>query len=325
LRWERRPQFDNAEGFVVKLKLLAAVAATLAICAIVSPAHSATVGFIYSSGSYKTLSVPGAYYTEAFGINNAGQVVGDYQTNSGSPHVGFLYGGGIYTTFNVPGASLTIPWSINNAGQIAGYYASAGNTYGFIYSGGSFTTLSVNPSPSLTWGYGINDAGQVVGSYGNFPSDFHGYLYSGGGYGTFSYPCAASTAGFGINNGGQIVGISTGGQSFLYSAGGFVPLSDPAASTTYTYGINNSGDIVGETDLGPFLYTGGVYDIFANGTNVEAFGINDADQVVGRLDDYNSPATPLPAALPLFATGLGVIGLFGWRRRRKAADTLTAT
>ena len=30
-------------------------------------------------------------------------------------------------------------------------------------------------------------------------------------------------------------------------------------------------------------------------------------------------ATPLPAALPLFATGLAVIGLFGWRRKRKSA------
>jgi hypothetical protein len=30
-------------------------------------------------------------------------------------------------------------------------------------------------------------------------------------------------------------------------------------------------------------------------------------------------ATPLPAALPLFATGLGGLGLLGWRRKRKAA------
>jgi hypothetical protein len=28
-------------------------------------------------------------------------------------------------------------------------------------------------------------------------------------------------------------------------------------------------------------------------------------------------ATPLPAALPLFATGLGTLGLLGWRRQRK--------
>ncbi len=30
-------------------------------------------------------------------------------------------------------------------------------------------------------------------------------------------------------------------------------------------------------------------------------------------------ATPLPAALPLFATGIGAIGLLGWRRKRKSA------
>jgi hypothetical protein len=29
--------------------------------------------------------------------------------------------------------------------------------------------------------------------------------------------------------------------------------------------------------------------------------------------------TPLPAALPLFATGLGVLGLVGWRSKRRAA------
>jgi hypothetical protein len=31
---------------------------------------------------------------------------------------------------------------------------------------------------------------------------------------------------------------------------------------------------------------------------------------------FDPMATPLPAALPLFATGLGAMGLFGWRRLR---------
>jgi hypothetical protein len=32
-------------------------------------------------------------------------------------------------------------------------------------------------------------------------------------------------------------------------------------------------------------------------------------------------ATPLPGALPLFATGLGALGLLDWRRKRKGGST----
>jgi hypothetical protein len=39
----------------------------------------------------------------------------------------------------------------------------------------------------------------------------------------------------------------------------------------------------------------------------------------------NGPVvTPLPAALPLFATGLGALGLLGWRRKRKNAAAIAA-
>jgi hypothetical protein len=34
--------------------------------------------------------------------------------------------------------------------------------------------------------------------------------------------------------------------------------------------------------------------------------------------------TPLPAALPLFATGIGAMGLLGWRRKRKNAGVIAA-
>ena len=41
--------------------------------------------------------------------------------------------------------------------------------------------------------------------------------------------------------------------------------------------------------------------------------------VVSATDLVITPATtPLPASLPLFATGLGALGLLGWRRKRKA-------
>lgn len=39
---------------------------------------------------------------------------------------------------------------------------------------------------------------------------------------------------------------------------------------------------------------------------------------------FSNSETPLPAALPLFATGLGAIGLLGWRRKRTNADATAA-
>jgi len=40
--------------------------------------------------------------------------------------------------------------------------------------------------------------------------------------------------------------------------------------------------------------------------------------------DVLDSATPLPAALPLFATGLGAFGLLGWRRKRKSVAAIAA-
>ena len=42
-----------------------------------------------------------------------------------------------------------------------------------------------------------------------------------------------------------------------------------------------------------------------------------------QVDLVPQLATPLPGALPLFATGLGVLGFIGWRRKRKAAALST--
>ena len=47
--------------------------------AIVSPAYSQSTGFIYNNGTYTTLSDPLAIGpTSAYGINDAGTVVGSY-------------------------------------------------------------------------------------------------------------------------------------------------------------------------------------------------------------------------------------------------------
>jgi uncharacterized protein (TIGR03118 family) len=52
---------------------------------------------------------------------------------------------------------------------------------------------------------------------------------------------------------------------------------------------------------------------FTDGINGETAGLFGAIQ-----------STPLPAALPLFATGIGAMGLLGWRRKRKDAGVIAA-
>jgi hypothetical protein len=55
---------------------------------------------------------------------------------------------------------------------------------------------------------------------------------------------------------------------------------------------------------------------FVNGSGTTFLTPN---QFVDDITFDVAAATPLPAALPLFAGGLGALGLIGWRRKKKAA------
>jgi hypothetical protein len=62
-----------------------------------------------------------------------------------------------------------------------------------------------------------------------------------------------------------------------------------------------------------------------DGISEAVFAILSANQsggpggVIGwALTNTSVDPTPLPAALPLFATGLGALALLGWRRKRSA-------
>jgi hypothetical protein len=63
-----------------------------------------------------------------------------------------------------------------------------------------------------------------------------------------------------------------------------------------------------------------------SGSSCATFG-RDQGNTTGRLDPpvgtwslaSDTVVTPLPTALPLFATGLGALGLIGWRRKRKVS------
>jgi hypothetical protein len=72
--------------------------------------------------------------------------------------------------------------------------------------------------------------------------------------------------------------------------------------------LTNTGTGVEHFDLSAYGLIGNI----TFNSNLDGAGA-DIDNL-----QFTTTVTPLPAALPLFATGLGVLGLLGWRRKRKA-------
>jgi len=93
-------------------------------------------GFLYDGRTFSTIDVPGASYTEATGINDAGQIVGFFVDSKGVH--GFLDVKGTLSTIAFPGGGYTAyteAAGINNAGQIVGTLSDSKATHGFLYTG----------------------------------------------------------------------------------------------------------------------------------------------------------------------------------------------
>ncbi len=95
-----------------------------------------TVAFLqFHHGRTFTIAMPGASATQAFGLNDNGEVVGTYTTGTGNNAVthGFTWMNGRFTTVNYPMASSTTINGVNDEGDIVGFYTDAkGNTDGFV-------------------------------------------------------------------------------------------------------------------------------------------------------------------------------------------------
>src|SRR5215469_16668466 len=89
---------------------------------------------------FRTIDVAGAVSTQAFGINERGDVVGNYTDAAGSGH-GFRWSNGKFTSIDFPGAILTSARAINDADEIAGAYSTSDDpngAHGFILREGKF-------------------------------------------------------------------------------------------------------------------------------------------------------------------------------------------
>jgi probable HAF family extracellular repeat protein len=251
------------------------------------------------SYSFTTLDVPGSSSpipeTQAFGINDSGQILGYYV--AGDVH-GFLLDNGSCTTVDPPGSTDTWAIGINASGQIVGTYYAAGTSHGFLLNNGTYTTIDV-PGSIYTVPHGINDSGQIVGYYQAADNAYHGFLLDNGSYTTVDAPGSRATSTTGINASGQIVGSysdDAGDHAFLLNQGSYTTVDVPGALDIYVSGINASGQIVGfyhdaaGTEHGFLLENGSYITLDVPGVSwTGAYGINDSGQIVGSYSDDPGP------------------------------------
>jgi len=270
---------------------------------------------------FTSISVVGKE-TEAYGINQGGDIVGGfvsssstYSTFSTDAYHGFISDRGMIETIDVPSSygSDTVVYGINPRGKAVGGYKGIGGTdHGFLVDGDVFETVDFPDASGLgfypTIAYGINEQGYIVGKYTDSLGT-HGFLKDSSGFTTIDVADSAgdaypTTIAYGINRQGQIVGSFTdsSGKShgFLEDNGIFIEINasdtlGETAADTFAYGINPQSQIVGaymnNTGSHGFLYDNGIFTSinvdFAGATNTCVFGINRHGNIAGSYLDSN--------------------------------------
>ena len=311
-------------------------------------------GYLYSGGVTIDIGSLGGQPTYPFGINDAGQVVGQSTTAGGNSHA-FLYSGGQMTDLGaLPGDVYSTATGINGSGQVVGYSASAsGTTRAYLYSPGTgmtdLSTIIGGTTPS--YALAINSGGQVVGEFTASNGFLRAFRYTPGNpagvtdLGALIGGGTVNSNAVRINASGQIlIQSDLGGPNagpFVYSGGVLTPIPVlPGFSPMYIEGFNSSGQVVGEAFCcHGFLYSGGMLtDLFTLGVGVNvavAWDINDGGQIVvwGGEEYLLTPtASTSPTGsmnLPRFghtATLLnnGLVLVTGGDTAQGAADTNTA-
>jgi probable HAF family extracellular repeat protein len=251
-------------------------------------------GFLWSNGIMTSLGTPSGLNSVAYGINNSGQVVGNYNIPGpyGQFSGSFFYSGGTNVILKAGGSAT----AVNNSGQIAG---SAGNA--FLYNAGVFTDLGTLGGSGST-ATAVNDSGQVAG-YSSISgnSATHSFLWNGAAMADLGTLGGTNSQALGINQSGLVVGFSqlpgnAASHAFLYSAGALTDLGTLGGINSQADGINAAGEAVGwaNTQSGAqdgFLWNNGaIRDINSLVTLpgvslLEATAINDLGQIVANGSD----------------------------------------
>jgi len=145
-------------------------------------------GFVRrSSGSFSTVEPPGAAFSQAYHINDRGEVGGDWtDAATGTSHGMLLHPDGKLVTFDASNAVTTfggLGQALNLEGSFAGTYADAnGGAHGYVrHANGKFAEFTApgggNTNFNGTWSASLNLFGTVVGfSYEPDGTTVDGYV-----------------------------------------------------------------------------------------------------------------------------------------------------
>jgi len=242
--------------------------------------------------------------TTPYGINNRGDIAGDY-LDASNVRRGFvrLSNGHFSAPIVEPNdtGNFTRGRGINIARTIDGdFFNVADNSYhGFILTGSTFTQFDIGPGLSTDL-YGINDAGDFVGAYGSTVQPNQAFVNIAGTTTVITIPGAYDAGASAINNLNQVAGTySTNSgllqHGFFRASGGSLgfPIDFPGATITSLNGINDRGLMVGRynfadaIDHGFLLKSPNTFISFdypgATGTSFN--GINKNGLISGRYTD----------------------------------------
>jgi len=145
------------------------------------------------------------------------------------------------------------------------------------------TNLFTSAVPSLTNFSSLNG----LNSAANFTASFNGFTTANG-------TTSGSTLFAITTNNGTAVFLNSEDPSTTDIV---IPANTLSPDTTYNFQLDFRDTLAG---------TGGITQLFDERT--------DGTFTTGAA---TAPAVPLPATLPLFASGIGGLGLLGWRRKRR--------
>jgi hypothetical protein len=189
---------------------------------------------------------------------------------------------------------------------------------GTVYSGGDTTADTYG----LFGAVGSNLVGaqftavysfDLTGAYFNSFGDGNGGFARNADYNNYPYSWSPNvSAVFTINN--QSVTFA-GAQTWEVYATPYRLIQDISQSNMYltTFGISSTFSFPStlNSSFGPL-------NVFSSPDSLFAYNGEYLDLNVSTMTQVSVSATPIPAALPLFASGLGGLGLLRWFRRRTA-------